>query len=69
MKRNLCLSNSKTKGLAVVKLMTNRLMNIFISYSILQGYNFTALLHSSTFEPLHLIDNILYDIKKNHQKV
>ncbi len=48
---------------AVVKVITNRLMNIFIQYSILKGYNFAALPHSSTFEPLRIIDNILYNVK------
>ncbi len=47
----------------MIKLITNRLMIIFVQYSILKGYNFAALPHSSIFEPLRIIDNILYDVK------
>ena len=47
----------------VVKVLTNRLMNIFVQHSILKGYNFATLPHSSTFEPLRIIDNILYNVK------
>src|SRR6266508_4511035 len=54
---------------AVVKLMTNRLIKIFTQNKILRGYNFAALPHSSTFEPLRIIDNILYDVKQHDRKI
>jgi len=54
---------------ALVKLITNRLMNIFISHSILKSYNFVMLSHSFTFKLLHIIDNILYDIKYHYNKI
>src|SRR6266508_2231875 len=54
---------------AVVKLMTNRLIKIFTQNKILRGYNFAALPHSSTFEPLRIIDNILYDVKQHDRKL
>ena len=49
--------------------MTNRLMKIFTQNKILRGYNFTALPHSSTFELLRIIDNILFDVKQHDRKV
>src|SRR6266498_1922869 len=54
---------------AVVKVITNRLMTIFVQYSILKGYNFATLPHSSTFEPLRIIDNILYDVKQHNKEI
>ncbi len=54
---------------AVVKLMTNRLMKIFMQNKVLRDYNFAALPHSSTFEPLRIIDNILFDVKQYDRKV
>jgi len=44
-------------------------MNIFISHSVLKGYNFAALSHSSTFELLRIIDNLLYDVKIHKKKI
>ncbi len=44
-------------------------MNIFISHSILKGYNFAVLLYSSTFELLKIIDNLLYDTKVYKKKI
>src|SRR6266542_237870 len=49
--------------------MTNRLMKIFTQTKVLRGYNFAALPHSSTFEPLRIIDNILYDVKQHDRKI
>jgi len=44
-------------------------MTIFTQHKVLRGYNFAALPHSSTFEPLRIIDNILYDVKHYDRKV
>ena len=49
--------------------MTNHIIKIFTTHQVLQDYNFTALLHSSTFKFLCIIDNILYDVKQYHHKV
>ena len=54
---------------AVIKIITNRLMTIFMQHSILKGYNFAALPHSSTFEPFRIIDNILYDVKQHNKEI
>jgi len=53
----------------IVKLMTNHLINIFVSHSILKGYNFAALPYSSTFKPLRIIDNLFYDAKVYKKKI
>ncbi len=49
--------------------MTNHLMKIFTQNKVLRGYNFATLSHSSTFELLRIIDNILYDIKQHDYKI
>jgi len=54
---------------AVVKLLNNRLSSIFVQRKILKGYNFAALPHSSTFEALRVIDNVLQDAKDNKKEI
>jgi len=50
---------------ALVKLLTNQLMKTFVDHNVLKGMNFAELPHQSTFEPLQLLDNVLFDAKDN----
>ncbi len=53
----------------MIKLITNYLMSVFIQYSVLRGYNFAMLSHSSIFELLRIINNILYNIKYHNKEI
>jgi hypothetical protein len=44
---------------AFVKLLNQRLQDIFIKHNIIKGLNFAGLPHQSTLEPLHIVNNIL----------
>ncbi len=46
---------------ALTKLINKRLLNILSSNNILKGNNFAGLPCRSTFEPIHIFDNIRYD--------
>src|SRR6266511_2744049 len=69
------LANTRTITLletarkALVKILTQRLMTIFVDNHILKGLNFAGLPHQSTFEPLRLLDNILNDAKENNKEL
>src|SRR6266511_908311 len=65
--RPITLLDTVRKG--VVKLLTNRLSNIFVQHRILKGYNFAALPHSSTFDAIRLMDNILQDAHDDKKEV
>src|SRR3954451_4460243 len=46
---------------AFVKLLNSRLSSILIRHNILKGHNFAGLPFKSTFDPIHIIDNIKQD--------
>jgi hypothetical protein len=52
---------------ALNKLLNCRLSKIIVEHNILKGLNFAGLPFKSTFEPLHIIDNIKYDANHNKQ--
>ena len=57
----------ETTRKAMVKMLTNRLMKMFVDNNILKGLNFAGLPHQSTFEPLRLLDNVLQDVKDSNK--
>src|SRR3990170_2543454 len=65
--RPITLLDTIRKG--VVKLLTNRLSNIFVQHHILKGYNFAALPHRSTFDAIRLMDHILQDAHDDKKEV
>ena len=46
---------------ALVKLINKRLLNILSTNKVLLGNNFAGLPFRSTFEPIHILDNLIYD--------
>src|SRR4051812_26746496 len=44
---------------AFVKLLNQRLQDIFVKNRIIKGLNFVGLSYQSTLEPLHIVNNIL----------
>ncbi len=42
-------------------------MNIFVKHNVLQEMNFTGLPYQSTFEPLCLLNNVIFDAKDNNK--
>ena len=46
---------------AFVKLLNTRLASVIVQYNILKGTNFAGLPFKSTFDPIHIIDNIKHD--------
>jgi hypothetical protein len=50
---------------ALIKLLNRRLSSILVKHNILKGLNFAGLPFKSTFKPLHIIDNVIYDAKHN----
>ena len=54
---------------AFIKIINKRLTSILVSQRILQGNNFAGLPHSSTFEPVRILDNILQDARTNKKEL
>src|SRR5215216_6051113 len=52
---------------AFVKILNQRLQNVFIKNNILKGLNFAGLSHQSTMDPLHIVNNILEYHRLNHK--
>jgi hypothetical protein len=50
---------------ALIKLLNRRLSTIIVQHNVLKGLNFAGLLFKSTFEPLHILDNVKYDAVHN----
>ncbi|EXX70897.1 hypothetical protein RirG_083450 [Rhizophagus irregularis DAOM 197198w] len=52
-----------------VKILTNRLSNIFITNDILKGYQFAGLPKKSTFEPLRIVNEIINYANDNKKEM
>ena len=52
----------------LVKLVNKRLQNVLSKHNILKGYNFVGLPFRSTFEPIHILDNIHFDVNQTPGK-
>ncbi|EXX73819.1 hypothetical protein RirG_056930 [Rhizophagus irregularis DAOM 197198w] len=48
----------------MVKILNKRLSTVFIQNNILQGNQFAGLPHSSTFEPIQILNDVIQDAKK-----
>lgn len=54
---------------ALVRLLNNRLSQIFVKNSILKGNQFAGLPGSSTFEPIRIINEIIQDAKESKNEI
>jgi len=54
---------------AFVKLLNTRLASVFVQHNILKGSNFAGLPFKSTFDPIHIIDNIKQDAIVNKSEL
>ena len=53
----------------VVRIITRRLDYIFIKYNILEGSNYAGLSENSISDPIHIINNLLEDIRQKNKEV
>ena len=53
-----------------MKILTQRLSKIFASNNNVMGeHNFAALPGKSTIEPIHILNNVLEDARKNRKEL
>ena len=53
----------------VVRIITQRLDNIFVKHNILEGPNYSGLSGNSTSGPIHIMNNILEDVRQKNKEV
>ena len=53
----------------VIRIITQRLDNIFVKHNILEDPNYGSLSGNSTLGPIHIMNNILEDARQKNKEV
>ena len=53
----------------VVRIVSKRLDQIFVTYKVLEGPNYTGLSGDSTASSIHIMNNILEDTRQKNKEV
>src|ERR1051325_8528817 len=59
----------ETTRKAMIRLLNNRLAKIMVDHQVLKGNQFAGLPGTSTFEPLHILNEIVQDAKEQKQEI